>query len=162
MNTIKSNFRLWDIIILIIIICVCVCACMCKCKCAYLLKIKNKGIFRLSGGFKLSLWVISTLLGKSRLKLLKMRLRICISTSKKKCTEIRCICVRGLWVLCLCDSQQTIINWLQLVIYQTIQNALHFRFVILKTSLVLIICCQSVDEPQTAIFSQNILPYARM
>ena len=41
-------------------------ACMCKCKCAYLLKIKNKGIFRLSGGFKLSLWVISPLLRKSR------------------------------------------------------------------------------------------------
>ena len=54
--------------------CVCVCACMCKCECVYLPKIKDKGIFRLSGGFKLSLWVISPLLGKSRLKCLKMAL----------------------------------------------------------------------------------------
>ena len=140
--------------------CVCVCACMCKCECVYSPKIKDKGIFRLSGGFKLSLWVISPLLGKSRLKCLTMRLRICISTSKKKCTDFRCICVRGLWVLCLCYCKQIVIYWLQLVVYQTIQNALHFRFVILKTSLVLIVCCQPVDEPQTAIFSQNILPYA--
>lgn len=39
---------------------------MCKCECVYLPKIKDKGIFRLSGGFKLSLWVISPLLRKSR------------------------------------------------------------------------------------------------
>ena len=79
-------------------------ACMCKCECVYLPKIKDKGIFRLSGGFKLSLWVISPLLGKSRLKRLKMRLRICISTSKKKNAPnfgaFVCVCV----VLPLCDG----------------------------------------------------------
>lgn len=47
---------------------------MCKCGCVYSPKIKDKGIFRLSGGFKLSLWVISPLLGKSRSNGFKMAL----------------------------------------------------------------------------------------